>query len=82
MAKKEKGFVSGHDEMIGRGSFANMPSETVMKEFPKAMSGLAGMLDDSITGVDSSMREGEGKARKYVSNQKQSYGNAQTAWKG
>lgn len=67
---RDKSFVEGHDERVGRNDFAGMPREVVMEEFPKPRTGLGGELDDTIMGIDDVMSMSEAKARKYVSNQK------------
>lgn len=67
---KEKGFMVGKDKGIGRGDFAGMPRELVMKEYPKPAALRDGMLDDSMVDIDRVQHQGEGKAMKYVSNQK------------
>lgn len=70
MKKKDKRFAEGHDEMIGRGSFANMPQDVIMKEYPKNKGARGGYMDDTITGVDEVIRGSEGKTSRYMSNQK------------
>lgn len=68
--KKGKGFVEGHDERIGKGDFANMPREVVMKEYPRNKGARGGYMDDTITGIDNVIRGSEGKASRHMSNQK------------
>jgi hypothetical protein len=63
-------FVDGHDEAIGRNDTAGMPREVVMKEYPRSRMLRGGKLDDSITGIDDVISHSEGKADKYISNQK------------
>ena len=69
MAKKG-GFPVGHEPGVGKGEFANLPQEKVMTSYPKPSSLGERDLDDSMTGIDSTMTGSVGKARKYVSNQK------------
>lgn len=40
----------------GKGSFANMPQETVMKLYPSVHSYMPEGLDDTIRGVDSQIK--------------------------
>lgn len=68
--KKSGGFVEGHKESVGKGSFANLPHDVVMKEYPKSKSMRGGMLDDTITGIDSVQRGSESKSMHHISNQK------------
>ena len=65
-----RGFVDGHDEGVGRGDFANMPREVVMKEYPRASALRGGMLDDTITGIDAVQHGSEGMTMRHLSNQK------------
>ena len=65
-----KGFVTGHDEGVGHGDFANLPQGTVMKEYPKSRMGRDGMLDDTITDIDGINTHSEHQRSKYVSYQK------------
>ena len=55
----------GHD----KSSFANMPQDVTMREFPK-QSHYNSELDDTITGIDEVVDHGVGKVRKHISNQK------------
>lgn len=50
-------------------SFANMPQEVVMKQYPKQKT-YGEELDDTITGIDEVVAHGKGKAAKFISNQK------------
>lgn len=68
--KKGKGFSVGHDEKVGKGSFANLPQDVIMKEYPKNKGARGGYMDDTITGIDSVVRGSEAKASKHMSNQK------------
>lgn len=70
MKKKSKGFVEGHDPKEGRGDFANMPQEVIMKAYPRNSMRPDAELDATITGVDDVMKGSEGKRMRYVSNQK------------
>lgn len=64
MAEKSmKSF--GHDKT----SFANMPQDVHMSQYPK-QSNFAEELDDTITGIDETCNHGKGKSKKYMSNQK------------
>lgn len=74
MQKKSKAgkmaFAEGHAPKVGKSNFANLPSEVVMKEYPKPSHVRPGSIDDTITGIDDVVRHGEGKISKYLSNQK------------
>lgn len=70
MARERKGFVEGHDEGIGKGDFAGMPSELMMKEYPKSRMGRSGELDDSMSDIDDVQSEAESRRSRYLSNQK------------
>lgn len=61
--KSMKSF--GHDKT----SFANMPQDVHIKQYPKQET-YGEELDDTITGIDETVAHGKGKARKYISNQK------------
>jgi hypothetical protein len=50
-------------------SFANMPQEVVMREYPK-QNAVNSDLDDTISGIDEVVEHGKGKIRKYPSYQK------------
>lgn len=63
-------FAEGHEPKVGKSSFANMPSEVVMKEYPKSKALRGGMIDDTITGVDAVNSENEAFAMRHLSNQK------------
>jgi len=63
MAKSMKEF--GKDSK----SFANMPQEVHMQEYPKQKT-YGEELDDTITGIDETVSHGKGQAKKYISNQK------------
>lgn len=52
----------------GGGEFANMPKDSKMKPYPKA-SMRADSLDDTITGIDSTVTRSVGKSKSHVSNQ-------------
>ena len=68
--KKSKGFVEGHDEGIGKGNFANLPQEVMMKPFPRNKMLKNGMIDDSMTGIDDMISSGEVNVSKHISRQK------------
>lgn len=67
---KKSGFVVGKNPSEGKGSFANMPSEVIMKAYPKAKAGSDREIDDTMVGIDNVVRVAEGKRSKYMSNQK------------
>lgn len=71
MAKKEKngGFVTGHDKGIGLGEHSNMPKEVMMKDYPKVRLASDPGLDDTIDRLDDENDQGQGKRRRYISNQ-------------
>lgn len=52
----------------GRGQHANMPKETVMKDYPKT-SMRSDSLDDTMTGIDRSVSSSVSKSKSHVSNQ-------------
>ncbi len=45
------------EKMMGKGKFANMPSEVVMKEYPKPNYSTDPRLDDTIVRLDDDMRD-------------------------
>jgi hypothetical protein len=63
-------FAEGHDEGVGRGDFANMPREVVMRPYPAASALRGGMLDDTITGIDAVQHGSEAMTMRHLSNQK------------
>lgn len=65
-----KGFVTGHDEHIGRGDYAGMPRDVRMEEYPPYRRSEDGMIDDTMVGIDEVCTKSEGKRSKYLSNQK------------
>lgn len=69
MAKDKGRFRDGHDEMIGKGDFANMPQDVMMSEYPKVRHG-SGDMDDTITGIDEVQDEGAARRNRFISNQK------------
>ncbi len=58
------------EELSGKGSFANLPQEVKIKEWPKYPRSGETELDDTITGIDACVSESSKKRKKYVSNQK------------
>ena len=70
MARDRGGFVEGHDEGVGKGDFANMPKDLVMREYPKARLGRDKEIDDSMSDVDDVEDQGAERRNRYVSNQK------------
>lgn len=65
-----KGFVEGKDAAVGRKDFAGMPSEKVMKEYPKYNPGVDKEIDDTIVGVDEVNSRSAKQRKKYLSDQK------------
>lgn len=64
MAKKYKeGGMSG-----GTGDFANMPTKSIMKPYPKSPSSMAGYPYDDLAGIDYQMMQDEKgqKLQKYA----------------
>lgn len=55
----EKGFGMNHT------SFANMPQEVVMREYPKVDFALNQSIDDTITGIDDTTRQVAGQMRRH-----------------
>jgi len=52
-----------------KSSFSNLPQDTHHVEYPK-QGQYNSELDDTMTGIDEVKSHGEGKIRKYLSNQK------------
>ena len=52
-----------------KSSFANMPQDVHMTQYPK-QAGLSQEQDDTMTGIDETVAHSKGKAKKYSSNQK------------
>lgn len=50
--------------------FANLPQESVMKEFPKQKYGQDNDLDDTMDNIDEVCKKSESKKAKYKSYQK------------
>lgn len=67
---KGKGFTTGHDEGVGKGSHANMPQEVMMREYPKSRNYPGGNLDDTMSDIDSIASMTESKASRHMSRQK------------
>ena len=63
-------FVDGHDPAIGRGDFANLPQDKIVRQFPRNRMYPGGRLDDSITGIDAIQSDSEGEVMRHLSNQK------------
>jgi|GEM_PF-2856754 len=70
MAREKRGFVEGHDEGIGKSDFAGMPTELMMKQYPKARQGRDANIDDSMSDIDSVEDQGASRRNRYLSNQK------------
>jgi hypothetical protein len=74
MAKKEKmrdlGVSEKEGHPMGHGEFANMPQEKMMKPYPRSRNYRGGVEDDTITGIDQISTVSEGKAQRFLSNQK------------
>lgn len=49
---------------------AGLPTEQVMKDYPKAKTGSAEDYDDTMEGIDSVCKQADSKQKKYKSNQK------------
>jgi hypothetical protein len=64
------GFVTGHEEHVGHGQFANLPQQTVMKSYPVSRQDMGGKLDDTMDDIDSIQDFAEGQRSKYASYQK------------
>lgn len=71
-----KGKDYGHDgkdhpsRHMGHGEFANMPTKEVFKAYPKEGYTGRDYLNDTMTGIDESMKESEAKRKRYLSEQK------------
>lgn len=70
MPREGKGFVEGHEPNVGKGSFANMKQDVVMKEYPKRKMGRSVYIDDSMSDIDDVEEKSVSKRNKYVSYQK------------
>lgn len=70
MAREKKGFIEGHEESVGKGQFANMPTDVKMQMYPKVGLTMNENIDDSMTDIDDIGNESESKRKKYLSNQK------------
>lgn len=66
---KSHGVSEKEGHAWGHGEYANMPKEVKMKEYSKPSHYTGGVLDDTITGIDSNIAHSEGKAQKHLSNQ-------------
>jgi len=66
MGKKSKSSETSFG--LDKTSFANMPQEVTMRQFPK-QSTFEEELDDTITGVDETCNHGKGQTKKFLSNQ-------------
>jgi hypothetical protein len=64
------GWDEGHDPMVGRHDFAGLPTEKVMRSYPKGTQLTKNeRLDDTMSEIDDVCERSEGKRRKYLSNQ-------------
>jgi hypothetical protein len=63
-------FVTGHDENIGLTSFANMPAQPVIQEFPRSRQLKGGFMDDTLDDVDAIDNLAEGQRLRKMSIQK------------
>lgn len=52
-----------------KSSFANMPQEVTMKQYPK-QDAIDSEVDDTISGIDEVVEHGKGKIKKHPSYQK------------
>ena len=57
-------------ESVGKGEFANMPQEKVVKSWPKPPMASDREIDDTITGIDKVQTQGASKRKSNLSNQK------------
>lgn len=67
---KSDSFVTGNDPMVGRGSYANLPDQVMMKQYPRSPELRGGYLDDSMDGIDEINAYGERQADRFRSYQK------------
>jgi hypothetical protein len=58
------------NESMGKGNFANMPTEHKQTEYKKNSYVTDANLDDTITGIDQTIGKEVSRARGHVSNQK------------
>jgi hypothetical protein len=70
MAKMNmRGNSENEGKTVGKGQFANMPTEVKMQAYPKAHEFGPGDLDDTMTGIDKSNSSAASKTRSNLSNQ-------------
>jgi hypothetical protein len=63
-------FVEGCDPMVGRNSFAGMPEEKVVAEYPKPRMRKGGYIDDTMVDIDDLQMESTRTVDKNISYQK------------
>lgn len=69
-AEKKGGFVEGHEPGVGKGDFANLPREVVMKEYPRNRMHPGARLDDTISDIDAIQSDSVSELQRRLSNQK------------
>ena len=67
---KSDSFVTGNDPMVGRGDYANLPQQVMMKQYPRSPELRGGYLDDSMNGIDEINSYSERQADRFRSYQK------------
>lgn len=67
---KSKGFATGHNESVGKGSRAGLPEDVQFRDYPKDRYYPDSDLDDTMTGIDKINSATSSRASKYKSNQK------------
>jgi hypothetical protein len=68
MKAEPKGASESEGKAMGKGNFANMPTEVKMEMYPKTRYA-SDSLDDTMREIDSVVGKSEGKRSKYVSSQ-------------
>jgi hypothetical protein len=68
--RDHRDFVTGHDPMVGRNDFANMPPKAVNAAYPKSHVGKGGYLDDTMSEIDAIQMDSERQIERHLSHQK------------
>jgi hypothetical protein len=63
-------MLDGKNPKLGRGEFANMPQKSVQETYPRKMGKNVGSMDDTLSGVDQAIEQGQNMRKKFLSNQK------------
>lgn len=63
-------IIEGKDPSRGKGSFANMPQESMQEYYPRQLGKNVGSLDDTMSGIDEAIGQGHSMRSKKLSHQK------------